>query len=48
MLNGTVFAGFCFVASNLGVTADATKKWYMQKFGKELVEKRWRMLPFLY
>jgi len=47
-LNKTVLAGLGFVVTNLGITADSTKKWYIEKFGAEDVEGRWRMLPFLY
>ncbi|KAI9048971.1 hypothetical protein LZ554_006820 [Drepanopeziza brunnea f. sp. 'monogermtubi'] len=48
MLNSTVLAGLGFVASNLGVTADSTKKWYMEKFGAVNVVDRWRMIPYVY
>jgi len=48
ILNKTVLAGLCFVVSNLAVTADSTKKWYIEKFGAENVKGRWRMVPFVY
>ena len=48
ILNKTVLAGLCFVVSNLAVTADSTKKWYIEKFGAEKVKGRWRMVPFVY
>lgn len=48
LLNGTVLAGFGFVASNLAVTADSTRKWYVGKFGEEKVANRWRIFPFVY
>ncbi|TVY29357.1 Polyprenol reductase [Lachnellula hyalina] len=47
-LNKTVLAGLGFVVTNLGVTADSTKKWYGEKFGAENVEGRCRMIPYLY
>ncbi|KAI4236730.1 MAG: hypothetical protein L6R40_006074 [Gallowayella cf. fulva] len=47
-INRTVFSALLFVASNLAVTASATKHWYMQKFGREKVETRWRMIPFVF
>lgn len=47
-LNKTVLTGLGFVVSNLGVTADSTKKWYVEKFGAKDVEGRWRMIPYLY
>lgn len=48
IINWTVFSGLIFVGVNLGVTAGMTKQWYAQKFGKESVEHRWKMLPLLY
>ncbi len=48
VLNKTVLAGLAFVASNLAVTADSTKRWYVDKFGIEQLAGRWRMLPYLY
>jgi 3-oxo-5-alpha-steroid 4-dehydrogenase 3 len=48
MLNRTVLAGLGFVASNLAVTADSTRKWYIEKFGIEKVAGRWRMIPYVY
>ncbi|KAG0652144.1 Ankyrin repeat domain-containing 11 [Hyphodiscus hymeniophilus] len=45
--NRTVLAGLGFVVSNLGVTADSTRKWYVEKFGEEKVKRRWRMVPVL-
>jgi len=47
-LNRTVLAGLGFVASNLGVTADSTRKWYIEKFGSEKLVGRWRMVPYIY
>ncbi|KAG9239235.1 3-oxo-5-alpha-steroid 4-dehydrogenase-like protein [Amylocarpus encephaloides] len=46
--NSTVLSGLGFVAANLGVTADSTRKWYVEKFGVEKVNGRWRMIPFMY
>ena len=48
MVNRTVLAGLSFVVSNLGVTADSTRKWYVQKFGEEKLRDRWRMVPYVY
>ncbi|PVH72118.1 hypothetical protein DL98DRAFT_470822 [Cadophora sp. DSE1049] len=47
-LNKTVLAGLGFVASNLGVTADSTRRWYVKKFGAEKLAGRWKMVPYLY
>lgn len=48
VINKTIFAGLVFVTVNLGVTAQITKEWYGEKFGKEKVEKKWIMLPLVY
>lgn len=48
LLNGTVLSGMGFVVSNLGVTADSTRRWYAEKFGAQKIEGRWRMLPYVY
>ena len=48
LLNRTVLAGIFFVVSNLAVTADSTRKWYVAKFGTESLNGRWRMVPYVY
>ena len=48
LFNRTLLCALAFVATNLSVTASATKKWYAQKFGREKVEERWRILPGIY
>ncbi|PNS17936.1 hypothetical protein CAC42_3895 [Sphaceloma murrayae] len=48
LLNRTILSAFIFVAINLGVTADGTKKWYAKKFGSQSVEGKWRMIPYLF
>ncbi|GIZ40346.1 hypothetical protein CKM354_000368900 [Cercospora kikuchii] len=48
ILNVTMLCALIFVAVNLGVTADGTKKWYTQKFGAEQTQGRARMIPFIY
>ena len=45
LLNMTVFCGFVFIVVNLGVTADLSRNWAMDKFGREKVEGKWRMIP---
>lgn len=47
-LNVTLLCALMFVAVNLGVTADGTKKWYAQKFGLENTQGRARMIPFVF
>lgn len=45
LVSWTVFCGMIFVATNLGVTAIGTKKWYAEKFGEAKVGPRKRMVP---
>jgi 3-oxo-5-alpha-steroid 4-dehydrogenase 3 len=45
IINWTLFCGTIFVAINLGVTAIGTKQWYMDKFGRDKVGPRKRMVP---
>ncbi|KIW79000.1 hypothetical protein Z517_08840 [Fonsecaea pedrosoi CBS 271.37] len=49
-INWTLFCALVFVAVNLGVTADGTKKWLRTKFPDRAWEviKRWRMIPPVY
>lgn len=47
-VNWTFVAALFFVAVNLGVTADGTRKWYREKFGTEAVSGRARMIPSVY
>ena len=48
LVNGTMLCAAIFVIVNLGVTADISKNWAMEKFGREKVERKWRMLPGLW
>ena len=48
VFNKTVLAAIGFVASNLAVTADSTRQWWIEKFGAEALEGRWRMVPYIY
>ncbi|KAI1405825.1 hypothetical protein F4819DRAFT_482274 [Hypoxylon fuscum] len=45
MYNRTLICAVLFVAANLGVTANGTKKWYIEKFGREQVQRKRRMIP---
>lgn len=45
LVNKTLLAAFVFVAIELGVSADVSKRWYMQKFGAHRVERKRRMIP---
>ena len=47
-LNGTLICALVFVVVNLGVTADGTKVWYERQFGKQAVEGKSRMLPYIW
>lgn len=46
--NKTLVSVLMFVAVNLGVTAHGTKNWYMAKFERDRVVRKWNMIPFLY
>ncbi|KAJ5157248.1 uncharacterized protein N7482_008348 [Penicillium canariense] len=48
IVNKTMLCCLAFVAVNLGLTAQNTKQWYMQKFGREAVQDRWLMIPYIY
>lgn len=47
-INRTILTGLVFVSVNLGVTASTSKEWYENKFGKEKVAGRWKMVPFIF
>jgi 3-oxo-5-alpha-steroid 4-dehydrogenase 3 len=48
MLNWTLVSALVFVAVNLGVTANGTRTWYEEKFGRDAVKGRARMIPGLF
>ncbi|RMX72019.1 hypothetical protein D0869_15042 [Hortaea werneckii] len=50
VFNYTLLSACIFVVVNLGVTAQGTREWYLVRFGgspegRELVERRWRLVP---
>ena len=45
LINNTVLCATVFVVVNLGITADISRTWAIEKFGKEKVQNKWRMLP---
>lgn len=49
-VNCTLLCTLMFVMVNLGVTADGTRTWMMQKFPehRDRIERRWRMIPFVW
>ena len=47
-VNWTIAAATVFVAANLGVTAAGTREWYAAKFGKEAVQGKWNLVPFVW
>ena len=49
-VNITIFCAFIFVAVNLGITADGTKKWMLGKFpdSQKDIQKRWKMIPGIF
>lgn len=48
VVNKTMLTCLGFVAVNLGITAQTTKQWYMQKFDQDKVQNRWLMIPYIY
>lgn len=48
MLNKTIFSALVLTTVNLGITADSSRKWYIEKFGGDKVRNRWRMVPFVF
>ena len=44
-VNKTIVCVLAFVVVNLGLTAKRTKEWAEEKFGREKVQRRWRMVP---
>lgn len=48
LYNRTLICALLFVTINLGVTANGTKKWYAEKFGRETVQGKWRMIPLVF
>ncbi|KAJ5477399.1 hypothetical protein N7539_007543 [Penicillium diatomitis] len=47
VVNKTMLSCLIFVVVNLGLTAQTTKIWYMQKFGRQAVQDRWLMIPYV-
>jgi 3-oxo-5-alpha-steroid 4-dehydrogenase 3 / polyprenol reductase len=45
LLNWTIFCATIFACTNLGITADGTKKWYAQLYGEAAVKHKARMIP---
>lgn len=45
VVNGTLLAASIFVVVELGVSAEMTRRWYMQNFGEHLVGHKRRMIP---
>ncbi|KAI1467226.1 uncharacterized protein F4812DRAFT_460071 [Daldinia caldariorum] len=48
LYNRTLICALLFVAVNLGSTANGTKKWYGEKFGRERVLEKWKMIPGIF
>ncbi|KAJ4304641.1 3-oxo-5-alpha-steroid 4-dehydrogenase [Kalmusia sp. IMI 367209] len=47
-INWTLVTAAVFATVNLGVTAAGTKTWYEEKFGKDKVSGRRRMIPWIW
>ena len=48
LVNKSLFVGFLFVLVNLSEEADGTKRWYEGKFGKDKVQGKSRVIPYLW
>ena len=48
IINWTLATAAIFTAVNLSVTAAGTKTWYEEKFGKDKVSGRRRMIPYIW
>ncbi|PHH68966.1 hypothetical protein CDD80_7110 [Ophiocordyceps camponoti-rufipedis] len=48
LFNPSLLCIFVFVVTNLGTTARNTEKWYGQKFGRDKLAGRWKMIPFVF
>ncbi|KAH8708511.1 hypothetical protein GQ44DRAFT_731474 [Phaeosphaeriaceae sp. PMI808] len=48
LVSWTLMTGMIFVVTNLGVTANATKEWYVRKFGQDKVGHRRKMIPLIW
>jgi 3-oxo-5-alpha-steroid 4-dehydrogenase 3 len=48
LVNKTLLAAVIFVMVNLGVSAELTKRWYIETYGEKKVEGRWTMIPGIY
>ena len=48
MINRTLLCALVLVASNLGVTANGTKKWYEDKFGADSTKGKCKMIPWVF
>lgn len=44
----SVLCCLVFVVVNLGVTADGTRTWYVERFGAEKIRGKSRMMPFVW
>ncbi|PFH57471.1 hypothetical protein XA68_15019 [Ophiocordyceps unilateralis] len=48
LFNPSLLCVLAMVLANLGATARDTERWYEQKFGRDKVAGRWKMIPFIY
>ncbi len=45
VVNKTLLSAFVFVLIELSVSADISKRWYVQKFGAHIVEHKRKLIP---
>lgn len=48
LFNPSLLCVFVFVVTNLGITARNSEKWYEEKFGRDKLAGRWKMIPFAF
>lgn len=48
LCNRTLACALLFVALNLGVTAQGTRRWYASKYGEAAVRGCWNLVPWVW
>jgi 3-oxo-5-alpha-steroid 4-dehydrogenase 3 len=48
LVNKTMLTVLIFVTTNLAITADKARAFYIQKFGHDSVSSKWRIIPFVF
>jgi 3-oxo-5-alpha-steroid 4-dehydrogenase 3 / polyprenol reductase len=48
VLNGTMTCALIFVAVNLGITAQGTRRWWIKMWGEGAVKGKWCCVPYIW